>query len=87
MLDARVDEHESVTFGLEGEILELTAPAVETHQLACLSEDGSELVHDAAVAAYVLMLGSLSGKHHIPFGDCTVEQVVQTESEATLERC
>ena len=73
---------------MEGEVLVFARVAVEAHQFACLSEDAGELVHDAAVAAYVFVLCSLSGKSHVPLGDAVVsEHVVEETSEASLQSC
>ena len=85
MLHLAVQQHQAIAIGLEGEVLELAAAAVEAHQTASLAEDRGELVHDTAVDAAVVVLGSLSGEHHIPLRDLVLaEDVVQTAGEAAL---
>ena len=66
MLDAGVNEHQLVALGVPGEVLILAAAAVEAQQGTLLAEAGDGLVHDAAVNAYILMLGALAyaGKLH-----------------------
>ena len=79
MLDHRVEQHETVAVGLEGEVLELTTATVEAHQTTCLAEDRGELVHDTAFHATVIVLCSLTGENHIPLADLIVgKDVVQT---------
>ncbi len=88
VLHARVQQHELVAFGVEGEILELTRTAVQTHQLAGLSEDAGELVHDAALHAHVVVFRGLTGEHDVPLGNLVVaEKVVQTAGEAAFHGC
>ena len=85
MLHYRVEQHETVAIGLEGEVFELARTAVETHQTACLTEDRGELVHDTTVYTAVVMLGSLTSENHIPLTDLIVaKDVVQTTGEAAL---
>ena len=82
----RVNQTELVTLRLEWEVLELTAVAVETHQLALLAEYRSKLVHDTAVDTDVLVLCSLTCQNEIPLRNLVVaKEVVQSESEAALQ--
>ena len=85
VLDNAVEQYEAIAVGLEGEVFELAATAVEAHEATSLAEDGGELVHDAAVDTAVVVLSGLSGKSHIPLVDLVVaKDVVQTAGEATL---
>ena len=86
MLHARIDEHEFVALRVKREVLKLTATAVQTHQFACLTEDGGELIHDTAVAAYILMLGSLPRKNHVPLTNRAAELLIQAKSKTALQR-
>ncbi len=86
MLYLRVEQDELVAFRLPGEVFKLTAAAVETHELAFLSEDRGKLIHDATVHTDILVLGGLAGKYEIPLGDLVVaEEIVECESEAALQ--
>ena len=85
MLHTRIKEDELISLWLKWIILKLTAVAIKTHQLTCLSKDRSKLVHDSAVTADILMLCSLTGQHHVPFADLIVcKEVIEGTSEATL---
>ena len=87
VLHAGVEQYQTVAFGIEGEVLELARTAVETHEMACLTEDRSELIHDTAVHAYVLMLGGLAHAGQLELLNLVLaEQLVDGESEATLQR-
>ena len=86
VLHLRVEQDELVAFRLPGEVFKLTAAAVETHELAFLSEDRGKLIHDAAVHTDILVLGSLACQSEIPFRNLVVaEEIVECESEAALQ--
>ena len=88
VLHLRVDEYQPVALWTEREVLELTAAAVQAHQLPFLSEDACELVHDTAVHADVLVLRCLSGEGDVPFRHLVAgKQVVQRTAEAALHGC
>ena len=86
MLYTAVDQDEAVLLWIPGEVLELTAAAVETHEVTLLAEYGSKLVHNAAVHANIVVLGSLAclGKLHL-LNLVVTELVVDSECEAALE--
>lgn len=82
----RVEKHQLVTVGLEGEIFEFHGAAVETHQVVFLTEDGGELVHYAAVYAAVVMFGGLTDTGKLELVDgVAVEHIVHGEREAAFE--
>lgn len=86
MLHARVEEHQFVANRLEGEIFELAAAAVETHEATLLTEYTCELVHDTAVYTTVVVLCSLTSKSHIPLTYLVIaEEIVDSKSEAALK--
>ena len=60
MLYAGVNENQLVTLGVEREVLVLSGFAVEADKGAFLTEDGSKLVHDAALHAAVIVLCALA---------------------------
>ena len=71
---------------IEWEILKLACVAIETHELASLSEDARKLIHDAAVAANILMLGSLTSENDVPLANLVSgKEVVESTSETTLQ--
>ena len=86
VLYTAVDQDETVLLWIPGEVLELTAAAVETHKVTLLAEYGSELVHNAAVHANIVVLCSLAslGKLHL-LNLVVAELVVDGECEAALE--
>ena len=86
MLHYRVNEHQLVAHGLEGEVLELAAAAVETHEASLFAENAGKLVHDTAVHAAVVVLSGLTGQYHIPLRHLVVaEEVVQSVSVAAFQ--
>ena len=88
VLHTAVDEHEAVLLGVPGEILEFAAAAVEAHQVALLAKDGCELVHDAAVHADIVVLGSLANLGKLHLLDLVVTKlVVDGECERALKGC
>ena len=86
MFHAGVYEHEAVAFRVEGEILIFHRAAVEAHKVSLAAEYGSELVHDSAVHAAIVVLGALSDFCELEFVDfVAVEKVVEGECEARFE--
>ena len=86
VLHLRVNEHEFVAFGIEGEVFELTAAAVEAHEGALLTVNGGKLVHDAAVAAHILVFRALTHACKFHFLDFVfAPKVVESESKARFE--
>ena len=84
----RVDEDEFVALGVEGEVFKFHRAAVEAHEVAFFAEDGSELVHNAAVYAAVVVFGRLANAGELEFVDgVAIEEVVESESEAAFEGC
>ena len=85
MFYARVEQHQLIANGLEGEIFKFAAAAVETHQALFFAKHAGKLVHDATIYATVVMLGSLSGQRHIPLAHLVIaKQIVQSKGEATF---
>ena len=86
MFHLRVEQHQLVTLGVEGEVFEFARTTVEPHQLACLTEDAGKLVHDAALHAAVVVFRSLSGQHHVPLRDFVLtEEIVQRKGETAFQ--
>ena len=86
VLHLRVEEHEFVALGVEGEVLVLQRAAVEAHEAALLAEDRGKLVHDAAVATDVVVLGGLAylGERELVYF-VFAEEVVECEGESAFE--
>ena len=88
VLHAAVHENELVAFRMPGEVLIFAAAAVEAHEAALLAEYGGELVHDAAVAAYVLVLGALAHAGEFHLLDLVVApEVIERVSVGAFEGC
>ena len=85
MLNAGIQQHELIAFGIKGIVLKLTATAIQAHQLACLSEDAGKLVHDSAIHTAIVMLCGLTGKNNVPLRNFILsEQVIQSASETAF---
>ena len=86
MFHAGVDKNELVAFRIEREVLVLQGFAVEEDEAAGLTEARSELVHNAALHAAVVVLGALAdlGEFELVDGPA-VEQVIDGESEGALK--
>ena len=86
VLHTAVDKDELVAFGIPGEICVLTAAAVEAHEAALATEYGGELVHNAAVATHVLVLGALAyaSQFHL-LNLVLAPQVVEREGVSAFE--
>ena len=87
VLDDRIEQHELVTDGIEGEVFELHRTAVEPHQTTLLAEDRGELVHDAALHAAVVVLGRLTDACQFELVDPQRIEVVERKGEGRLQRC
>ena len=85
MLYDRIEQYESVTFGLEREILIFQRTAIQSYQMTGFTEHRSKLVHNTAIYTTIVMLGSLSDFSQFEFVDATVEHIVQSESISTLQ--
>ena len=85
VLDAGVDQDQLVTLGIEGEVLVFQGFAVETDKGALLSEYGSELVHNAALHAAVVVLCALADLGKFELVDIVAKDVVEGESEGTFK--
>ena len=56
--------------------------------MAGLAEYGGKLVHDAAIAADIVVLSGLSNLCECEFIDAVVsKKIVECKSKATLKRC
>ena len=82
-----VKQYDLVTFGIEGEILELHRGAVEAHQVAGLAEEGSELVHDATFHADIIMLRGLTDARQLKLVDVEVKQLVEGKGVGAFQGC
>ena len=82
---AGVDQHQTVTLGVERHIFELERTAVEAHQMPLLAAARGELVHDAAHHTHVIVLGRLSDQRDLETLQSQVEQIVEREAEAALQ--
>ena len=87
VLHARIEQDEFVTLGVEREIGILQRTAVQTDQVALLAENRSELIHDAAVHAAIVMLGGLADLRQFEFVDAQRIEVVQRKGIGRLQRC
>ena len=86
VLHLRVNEHEFVAFRIEGEVFELTAAAVETHERTLLAMNGGELIHNTAVAAHILVFRALTHASEFHFLDfVSAPNVVECESKARFK--
>ena len=87
MLDARIEENELIAmlFGIEREVLEFHRAAVQTHEVAGLSEHRSELVHDAAFHAAVVVLCALTDAGKLEFVDSEAEKLIESERECAFK--
>ena len=85
VLHAGVHQHQLIALRIEGEILVFQRLAVQANQTARLAEAGSELVHNAAVHAAVIVLGALSDLRQFKLVDVVAERIVQGKGEAALE--
>ena len=82
---AGIDENQLVSLGIEGEILVFESLAVQADQAALLAENGSELVHDAAFHAAVVMLGALADLGKLELVDIVAEELVDGKGERALK--
>ena len=81
VLYTRVNQPQLVALWVEWEVLELTAAAVQTHQVTGLTVNRCKLVHDTTVNAQILVLCSLTYLSQSHLVDLVVaEHVVQSES-------
>ena len=87
MLHARIEQDEFVTLGVEREIGILQRAAVQADQVALLAENRSELIHDAAVHAAIVVLGGLADLSQFEFVDAQRIEVVQRKGVGRLQRC
>ena len=88
VLNASVNENQSVTCGFEGEVLVLKVAAVEADEAACLAEYAGKLVHNTALNANVVVLCSLAHLSKLKLVNLVVaEHIVQSESECALQSC
>ena len=71
--------------GIEREILEFHRTAIQTHEIAGLSEYRSELVHDAAFHAAVVVLGALTDSRKLELVDSEAEKLVKSECECAFK--
>jgi hypothetical protein len=84
----RVNEYQLIAYGVEGEVLKLTATAIEAHQVARFTKYGSKLVHNATVHTAIVMLSALSDSGELKFlNRVVIEQVIDSKSEARLKGC
>jgi hypothetical protein len=86
MLDAAVDEQQTIALRIEGVLFVLEALTVEAKELASLTEDRSELVHDTALHTAVVVLGSLTDLRHVPLREAEREEIIKCEGEGALQR-
>ena len=86
MLHARIEQDEFVAFRIEREIGIFQRAAVQTDQVALLAEHRSELVHDAAVHAAVVVFGGLADLRQLEFVDPAAVEIVQRKSVSRFER-
>ena len=71
--------------GVERVIDMFACLAVETYQVSRLAEDGSELVHDAALYAHVVVFGGLPYQGEGHFVEAEREHVVERKCVGALE--
>ena len=83
----RIHQHEFVTLWIEGEVFELTATAVQTHQRTSLTVYRSKLVHNTAVATHILVFCALThaSEFHLLYFVAT-PNVVERKSINRFER-
>ena len=86
VLHARVEQDEFVAFRIEREIGIFQRAAVQTDQVTLLAEHRSELVHDAAVHAAVVVFGGLADLRQLKFVDPAAVEIVQRKSVSRFER-
>ena len=87
MLHARIQQHQLIALRIEREVGILQRTAVQTDQVALLSENRGELVHDAAVYAAVVVFGRLADLRQFELVDTAVIEVVQRKGIGRLQRC
>ena len=84
MLDTAVDEQETIALRIEGVLFVLEALTVEAKELASLTKDRSELIHDTALYTAVVVLGSLTDLRHVPLREAEGEEIIESEGEGAL---
>ena len=86
VLHVAVHQHELVALRVPREVCHFAAAAVHAHEVSGLAETGDGLVHDAAVAADVLVFGALAhlGQFH-SVNLVVAEHIVQCEGESALQ--
>ena len=89
MFYARIHEDKLVS-GLDRikwEIFVFQCLAVKTDKATLLSENRSELVHDAAVHAAIVVLSGLSDLGKFELVDHIVEQIIERIGESAFQCC
>ena len=85
MLHAGIQKNKAVSLRIEREIFIFQSLAIQTDKAALPTEAGSELVHNAAVHAAVVVLGALAYLGKFKEVNPVAKKVVERKGEAALE--
>ena len=87
MFHARINKHQLISLRIEWIVLVFKRFAVQKNQLALLSENGSELIHDAAVDSTVIMFSGLTDLSKLEFIYLIAIQFVYGKCERAFQSC
>ncbi len=87
VLYAGVNENQFVALGMEGEVLVFSGFAIEADKGAFLAENGSELVHDAALYTAVIVLCALAYLCKFKLLYLVVPDIVKGICEGAFKGC
>ena len=74
-------------FRIEREVFEFHRTAVKSDEIAGLSEYRSELVHDSALHAAVIVLCALTDARKLELVDSEVKEIIEGISESAFKSC
>ena len=82
-----IQKHQTVSVlaRVKREIFIFQRTAVQTDKVAFLSENGSELVHYAAVDSAIVVLGSLPDLRKFELVDTEIEKIIEGECERAFK--
>ena len=89
VLHTGIEKHQlvAVLLRIEREVFKFHRTAVKPHKIALLAEAGSELVHDSALHADIVVLGCLTYAGKLEPVGIEAEKIAERIGKSALERC